>query len=201
MFKPTPVFSSTLGIFAIAFLLTGFQVERKGVPAAQAHASPLSDRNLLNQPEIVLLDNTNNNRSQDQQFPRYDSSAERIGEKSPGQDQRKLDQLDDDSELMTASIHGLRIEEVSNGVGYEGGSNGISIILADNEATVRLYGERFSKNTIIRFVTEEGARGSDCDDLPSTKQFHVSKVKHLRIPLFINEINVHVCLTLLFSAQ
>jgi hypothetical protein len=73
---------------------------------------------------------------------------------------------------MTATVIGLRIEESSKPVTYD---NGVSSILAESASVIRLFGDRFTKHTIIRFVTEIRARGEDCDDLGSTKSFPVSK--------------------------
>lgn len=79
----------------------------------------------------------------------------------------------EDLENRTASVRGIRVEDAKKGVSYE--NKGVSVILADSGALVRLFGERFTRHTIIRFVTEMGARGSDCDDLTSTKSFPVSR--------------------------
>lgn len=78
----------------------------------------------------------------------------------------------EDLEPLTASVRGLRVEDVSKGVSYE--HNGVSVLLAEASAVIRLFGDRFTKDTVIRFVTEDGIRGTDCDDLTSTKSFAVS---------------------------
>jgi len=75
-------------------------------------------------------------------------------------------------EAQTASVYGVRVEKSPKEVHYE--DNGISIILANTGATLRLFGERFSATTIIRFVTAPAKKGSDCDDVPSTRSFPVS---------------------------
>jgi hypothetical protein len=75
-------------------------------------------------------------------------------------------------EYETATLHGIRVEKVSKEVSYE---KYVSVILADSEATIRLFGDRFSKNTMVRFTTESGTKGTDCDDVSATKTFHVSQ--------------------------
>jgi len=71
---------------------------------------------------------------------------------------------------LTANVIGIRIEDAAKPVSYD---NGVSSILANSEVTIRLFGERFTQHTIIRFVTERLPRGSDCDDISSTKGFFV----------------------------
>lgn len=73
---------------------------------------------------------------------------------------------------MTARVFGLRVEEVDKGVHYE--DEGVSVILSNKEATIRLFGEGFTQHTIIRFVTQRMERGMDCDDVSSTRNFQVS---------------------------
>lgn len=73
-------------------------------------------------------------------------------------------------ERMTAEVLGLRVEETAKGVSYK---DGASKILANSRAVIRFFGSGFTNNTIVRFVTEEGVRGTDCDDVTSTKYFQV----------------------------
>lgn len=72
-------------------------------------------------------------------------------------------------ELKTATVRGLRIEESAKPVNYD--EKGISVILADSGAVIRLFGDRFTKHTIIRFVTEMRTRGEDCGMFSFFKKF------------------------------
>lgn len=62
-------------------------------------------------------------------------------------------------EMETALIRGFRVEESSKPVSYK---NSASVILAYSDSVIRIFGERFTNNTIIRFVTQEMTRGMDC---------------------------------------
>ncbi|CAG7717904.1 unnamed protein product [Allacma fusca] len=79
----------------------------------------------------------------------------------------------DNLENRTATVRGIRIEEAKKAVTYE--NKGVSVILADSVAVLRLFGDRFTRHTIVRFVTEMGSRGSDCDDVTSTRSFSIYK--------------------------
>lgn len=71
---------------------------------------------------------------------------------------------------MTATVLGLRVEETAKGVSYK---DGASKILANSAAVIRFFGLNFTVNTIIRFVSEDGERGVDCDDVSSSKYYFV----------------------------
>lgn len=63
------------------------------------------------------------------------------------------------NQLSPAQITGLRVEDSSKPVSYE---NGVSVILAESEAKIRLFGISITENTAIRFTTEEMPEGSVC---------------------------------------
>lgn len=71
----------------------------------------------------------------------------------------KISKTGTSNDMATASIHGFRVEDSSKPVTYD---NGASVILADKPALIRFFGAGFTKNTIIRFVTEMRPKGSDC---------------------------------------
>lgn len=71
----------------------------------------------------------------------------------------------------TAFIIGLRIEGTDKGISYE--ENGVSAILAGNSVPIRLFGQHFGNQTIIRFVKDVKSRGADCDDNDGTGAYPV----------------------------
>ncbi|XP_035702383.1 metal transporter CNNM4 isoform X2 [Folsomia candida] len=109
----------------------------------------------------------------------------------------KISKTGTSNDMATASIHGFRVEDSSKPVTYD---NGASVILADKPALIRFFGAGFTKNTIIRFVTEMRPKGSDCDDLPSTKSFGLtessenSAYAYIQLPPFdVGESEYYVC--------
>ena len=73
------------------------------------------------------------------------------------------------------------IQDSEKGVTYE--EHGVSTILADFSARIRLFGKDFTNFTVVKFVTEKQNRGEDCDDTPSSKTYTVEKhfYKHKHI--------------------
>ncbi|XP_021952721.1 metal transporter CNNM4 [Folsomia candida] len=65
-------------------------------------------------------------------------------------------------------VHALRVEESTKPVTYE---NAVSVIVAESEAVIRLFGEGFGPNMVVKFVTDVRKAGSDCDFLSSTRSF------------------------------
>ncbi|CAL8077505.1 unnamed protein product [Orchesella dallaii] len=76
--------------------------------------------------------------------------------------------------VSTAFVIGLRIEAVDKGVSYE--LNGISSILKDSAVPIRLFGQHFTNQTIVRFVRDVKSRGADCDDMDATEAHPVSHI-------------------------
>lgn len=96
----------------------------------------------------------------------------------------------------TASIYGLRVED-SKSVSFDGY---VSVILADVSIQVRFFGDQFTANTIIKFVTEPKPRGGDCDNVPSTKSFNFDQIQlnsasaTIQLPpLDVGEEDFYVC--------
>lgn len=56
-------------------------------------------------------------------------------------------------------VHALRVEESTKPVTYE---NAVSVIVAESEAVIRLFGEGFGPNMVVKFVTDVRKAGSDC---------------------------------------
>ncbi|ODN06181.1 Metal transporter CNNM2 [Orchesella cincta] len=63
---------------------------------------------------------------------------------------------------------------VDKGVSYE--QNGVSTILADNAVPIRLFGQHFTNQTVVRFVRDVKSRGADCDDMDATDAHPVSHI-------------------------
>jgi len=65
------------------------------------------------------------------------------------------------------------LKAVDKGVNYE--QNGVSAILADNTVPVRLFGQHFTNQTIVRFVRDVRSRGADCEETDATEAYAVIK--------------------------
>jgi len=57
------------------------------------------------------------------------------------------------------------------------------VILANVPVPIRLFGQRFTNDTIVRFTTEVGEKAQDCNDLPSSKDYAVSLENHKTLGL------------------
>ncbi len=60
----------------------------------------------------------------------------------------------------TTLLYGLRVEVSPKPVSYDDDST--SIILADKPALIRIFGNGITQNTMIKFVTQNASRGSNC---------------------------------------
>lgn len=63
------------------------------------------------------------------------------------------------------------MKAVDKGVNYE--QNGVSAILADNTVPIRLFGQHFTNQTIVRFVRDVKSRGTECDETDATEAYAV----------------------------
>lgn len=66
-------------------------------------------------------------------------------------------------------IRGIRVEEAEKEPKYE---NGIPSLLTGTRATLRLFGEGFTEDTVITFTHQERAYGGECQ-MPATEPFRV----------------------------
>ncbi|KAK2712702.1 hypothetical protein QYM36_011403 [Artemia franciscana] len=103
----------------------------------------------------------------------------------------QIDPEDPIPDTEPAVVYGLRVEVVDKGVEFD--ANGSSIILADTDAVIRLYGENFSEDSQIRFVNGLKDRGEICD---GDVIFPVHPVKFSSDGLSPNEAKIRVRLPL-----
>jgi len=71
-------------------------------------------------------------------------------------------------------------------VSYE--LNGVSTILGDNSVPIRLFGQHFTNQTVVRFVKDVKSRGADCDDMEATEAHPVIKIFYQKINMITSSI-------------